>query len=473
MKFTNSLRTSLYTTVGALLLTLSSFAQAPEKMSYQAVIRGANNALVTNQQVGMQISILQGSTAVYEETQTPTSNTNGLVSLEIGTGTVISGSFTAIDWSAGTYFIKTETDPTGGTNYTITGTSQLLSVPFALYAKTSGNGAGPIGPQGPAGNDGATGPIGADGAAGTNGTDGAQGIQGAQGDIGAAGADGAQGIQEADGATGATGQQGLAGNDGATGLTGPVGPVGPVGPAGPAGSLGPQGIQGAAGINGTPGIQGATGASGADGAAGAPGTAGAPGADGAAGTDGTQGIQGATGADGATGPSGTNGTQGIQGETGSVGTNGTQGETGAQGIQGETGAAGTNATQPIYTINTLYPELGGYVIAVRDGGKHGLVVAMQDQGSSNWYGANDLLSDANNHDVNGAKFMDWRLPTRRELNLMYGVYIGGNGANLNDYIYWSSTEHGYNNAWDQYFGNGDQYNGSKVYTDDVRAVRAF
>ena len=137
MKFTNSLRTSMYTTVGALLLTLSSFAQAPEKMSYQAVIRGANNALVTNQQVGMQISILQGSTAVYEETQTPTSNTNGLVSLEIGTGTVISGSFTAIDWSADTYFIKTETDPTGGTNYTITGTNQLLSVPFALYAKTS------------------------------------------------------------------------------------------------------------------------------------------------------------------------------------------------------------------------------------------------------------------------------------------------------------------------------------------------
>jgi len=137
MKFTNSLRTSLVTTVCALLLTLSSFAQAPEKMSYQAVIRGANNALVTNQQVGMQISILQGSTAVYEETQTPTSNTNGLVSLEIGTGTVISGSFTAIDWSADTYFVKTETDPTGGTNYTITGTSQLLSVPFALYAKTS------------------------------------------------------------------------------------------------------------------------------------------------------------------------------------------------------------------------------------------------------------------------------------------------------------------------------------------------
>ena len=137
MKFTNSIRTSMCIAVLTLLLTISSFAQAPEKMSYQAVIRDAENALVTSQQVGMQISILQGDVAVYEETQTPTSNTNGLVSLEIGEGTVISGSFTAIDWSVDTSFIKIETDPTGGTNYTITGTSQLLSVPYALYAKTS------------------------------------------------------------------------------------------------------------------------------------------------------------------------------------------------------------------------------------------------------------------------------------------------------------------------------------------------
>jgi hypothetical protein len=454
----------LYTILVVLFLAASAFAQAPEKMSYQAVVRDSGDALVTSQPVGMQISILQTTatgTAVYVETQTPTTNVNGLVSLEIGTGSVVSGDFTTIDWSTDSYFIKTETDPAGGTTYTITGTSQLMSVPFALYAKTSGNGAGPIGPQGPAGNDGATGPIGADGAAGTNGTDGAQGIQGAQGDIGAAGADGAQGIQGADGATGTTGQQGLAGNDGATGLTGLVGP---------AGSLGPQGIQGAAGINGTPGIQGATGASGADGAAGAPGTAGAPGVDGAAGTngiDGTQGIQGATGADGATGPSGTNGTQGIQGATGADG---------AQGIQGETGAAGTNATQPTYTVNTLYPELGGYVIAVRDGGKHGLVVAMQDQGRSNWYDANDLLSDANNHDVNGAKFMDWRLPTKRELNLMFGVYIGGNGANLNSNDYWCSTEYAPDDdiAWIQEFSDGFQnaYNKSSP-TSSVRAVRAF
>ncbi len=130
----------IFTIFAAVLLTATIFAQVPEKMSYQAVVRDASNDLVTNTQVGMQISILQGAadgTAVYVETQTPTTNDNGLVSVEIGGGTVVSGDFTAIDWSAGPYFIKTETDPAGGTNYSITGTSQLLSAPYALYAKTA------------------------------------------------------------------------------------------------------------------------------------------------------------------------------------------------------------------------------------------------------------------------------------------------------------------------------------------------
>jgi hypothetical protein len=105
------------------------------------------NNLVVSQAVGMQISILQGTatgTAVYEETQTLTTNTNGLVSLEIGTGTIVSGTFNTIDWSNGPFFIKTETDPTGGTAYTITGTSELLSVPYALHAKTAENFSGTI-----------------------------------------------------------------------------------------------------------------------------------------------------------------------------------------------------------------------------------------------------------------------------------------------------------------------------------------
>ena len=132
----------LYTLLTAVILTASAFTQAPEKMSYQAVVRDAGNALVTSQAVGMQLSILQGSvsgTVVYVETQNPTTNINGLVSIEIGSGTVVSGTFNAIDWSAGPYFIKTETDPTGGTAYTITGTSQMMSVPYALYAKTAEN----------------------------------------------------------------------------------------------------------------------------------------------------------------------------------------------------------------------------------------------------------------------------------------------------------------------------------------------
>jgi hypothetical protein len=130
----------IITVCAVLLMTASVFAQAPEKMSYQAVVRDGSNALVSSTAVGMQISILQGSasgTAVYVETQTPTSNANGLVSLEIGAGTVVSGDFTTIDWANGPYFIKTETDPTGGTSYTITSTSQLLSVPYALHAKTA------------------------------------------------------------------------------------------------------------------------------------------------------------------------------------------------------------------------------------------------------------------------------------------------------------------------------------------------
>jgi hypothetical protein len=126
----------LFTFLSALLLTASVFAQSPEKMSYQAVVRNSSDALVTNTQIGMEINIRQGTvsgTVVYTETQTPTTNANGLVSIEIGGGT----GFNAIDWSAGPYFIETKTDPTGGTNYTITGTSQLLSVPYALHAKTA------------------------------------------------------------------------------------------------------------------------------------------------------------------------------------------------------------------------------------------------------------------------------------------------------------------------------------------------
>ena len=129
--------------LSGLLLTNFANAQSPEKMSYQAVIRNSTNQLVTNHLVGMKISILQGSasgTVVYTETQTPTTNLNGLVSIEIGGG----AGFSTINWGSGLYFIKTETDPAGGTNYTIAGTSQLISVPYSLFAKTAGSISGGI-----------------------------------------------------------------------------------------------------------------------------------------------------------------------------------------------------------------------------------------------------------------------------------------------------------------------------------------
>ncbi len=121
-------------------LNFNAFAQSPQRMSYQAVVRKTTGELMINQAVGMKISILQGSatgTPVYVETHTTTTNSNGMATIEIGGGTIVSGTFTGIDWTSGTYYIKTETDPTGGTNYSITGTSQILSVPYALYSKVA------------------------------------------------------------------------------------------------------------------------------------------------------------------------------------------------------------------------------------------------------------------------------------------------------------------------------------------------
>jgi hypothetical protein len=128
-------------------------AQSPQKMSYQCVVRNLNGALVVNQQVGLQISIIQGTadgTVVFREvfSPNPRTNANGLLNIEVGSGVPVTGTFSSIDWSAGPCFLKTEADPTGATNYTITSTSQLLSVPYALYAKTAENVS-----SGSAGND--------------------------------------------------------------------------------------------------------------------------------------------------------------------------------------------------------------------------------------------------------------------------------------------------------------------------------
>ncbi|MFN6039026.1 MAG: DUF1566 domain-containing protein [Bacteroidota bacterium] len=194
----------LLTSFLALILVLSIQAQAPQKMSFQAVVRNSNNQVVSNAPVGMRISVLQGSasgTATYVETHNVSTNANGLATLEIGSGSVVSGTFSGINWANGPYFLKTESDPNGGTNYSVTTTTQLLSVPYALYAETSGT-------PGTPGATGPTGPTGAAGANGTNGATGAQGPTGPTGDAGTNGTNGTNGATGVQGPTGATGPQG-------------------------------------------------------------------------------------------------------------------------------------------------------------------------------------------------------------------------------------------------------------------------
>ncbi|MDC0593154.1 DUF1566 domain-containing protein, partial [Flavobacteriaceae bacterium] len=134
-----------------------------------------------------------------------------------------------------------------------------------------------------------------------------------------------------------------------------------------------------------------------------------------------------------------------------------------------------------YSVNTYYAELGGYVIEVRDGGKHGLAVAMQDQALNpgdvmNLYDANSVINDPDYHDVDGDKFMDWRLPTKRELNLIYDHFNSGdNAAGLGNGAYMSSslTQGGNLEYWWFYFGGGTGGLNGMNSTNHVRAVRAF
>lgn len=130
-----------------MLLVLLAFqqlkAQSPEKFNYQAVVRDASGNVLANQSVSFRMSILQSSVdgaAVYVETHTTTSNAHGQVSLSIGSGTPVSGTFTGISWVGSSHFLKTEMDASGGTSYVLMGTTQLLSVPYALYAKEAGSG---------------------------------------------------------------------------------------------------------------------------------------------------------------------------------------------------------------------------------------------------------------------------------------------------------------------------------------------
>lgn len=117
---------------------LLATAQAPQKFNYQAVARNAQGAVLPNQNVKIRASILHGSangTNQYSETHSATTSQLGLFNLAIGSGTLVNGNFTNITWASGDKYLKIERDATGGNNFTLVGTSQLLSVPYALNAK--------------------------------------------------------------------------------------------------------------------------------------------------------------------------------------------------------------------------------------------------------------------------------------------------------------------------------------------------
>jgi hypothetical protein len=131
---------NLLTVLTIILLSVNVFSQSPNGFKYQAVVRNSGGQIIANTLVGIRISILQSSAAgasVCTETFTPTTNEFGIANLEVGSTNPVS--FSAINWSSGPFFIKVELDPIGGTNYIVSGTSELLSVPYALYAKTAGN----------------------------------------------------------------------------------------------------------------------------------------------------------------------------------------------------------------------------------------------------------------------------------------------------------------------------------------------
>ena len=286
------------------LLSWGVWGQAPQKMSYQSVMRNANNTVIAKCVVGLRISILQGSatgTPVYSETHITPTDHNGLLNVQVGTGANKVGIFSLIEWGTGPYFIKTEADPAGGSTYTIMGSSELLSVPYALYANnTSDNillgtttdgidlskivlGREYVFHMTPGLDFGTMGTIlftdandnhlegmlvSYDKVSGNiiikatevlgnqTGDRWTVKINGRRGYLGLTGSTGPIGLTGAPGPTGQKGDTGTPGSNGSNGTNGYNGSTGPTGNTGATGATGPKGDTGNPGTNGTNGING-------------------------------------------------------------------------------------------------------------------------------------------------------------------------------------------------------------------------
>lgn len=128
----------LYCIILTITIISGLWAQTPQAVQYQAVVRNPDGEILKNQKVGYEISIISGSisgTPVYTETHIDTTDSFGVSNLVIGKGIPVTGTFDNIDWGNNDYFVKVSIDIYGGTSYTVMGTSQLMSVPYALYAE--------------------------------------------------------------------------------------------------------------------------------------------------------------------------------------------------------------------------------------------------------------------------------------------------------------------------------------------------
>ena len=429
-----------------LLLTLFistlSYSQAPEGINYQMVVRNFTNTLVTNSSMSIQVQIRQSAvtgTVVYQERHVVTSNLQGLVNIIIGNGTAQIGTFATISWGNGPYFATFGIDFTAGTNYQNYGSQQLMSVPYALYAKSSGAilNQWQYGTTAPLSNSGVTGNYFYDTSNGNiyykqNGTTwllvgNIMGATGAQGTTGATGAQGPQGIQGPSGATGPTGSQGVPGIQGSAGINGSNGTNGfntlvatTTVTAGPQCSTGGVKLEYGLDINNN-GLLDATEITSSltkyvcNGAVGATGTQGPIGLTGSTGATGPQGPIGLTGATGATGPIGLTGATGATGPQGPIGLTGATGATGPIGLTGSTGATGpqgpigltgaTGATGPIGLTGATGPQgpigLTGVTGATGPQGPIGLTGATGPQGPIGLNGATGATGPQGSPGTNG------------------------------------------------------------------------
>ncbi|MBN1185003.1 MAG: hypothetical protein JXB49_22145 [Bacteroidales bacterium] len=122
--------------------TLTLFAQSPQKMSFQSLIRDNDENPIVEKVIGVKLSILkdyEDGAIEFSEIHKTTTNKNGLMTLEIGNGTAVKGALGEVNWSEGNFYFKIEIDPEGGTNYLLSSTTQVMSVPYALYAEDSDN----------------------------------------------------------------------------------------------------------------------------------------------------------------------------------------------------------------------------------------------------------------------------------------------------------------------------------------------